>query len=279
MNKYVCHYAIVRFLPFVETGEFANVGVVLFCPEKRYFDFKLITRVRRITAFFEQLNADVFRRAKNEFSQEFKRLRDFNTTLTQERHWRIDDPKAAGLFFNEITRPREVLMRFDTQRVVLANDPAVKLKELFEYYVERNFVTHEYQDKLLERKINKVLTEANLARFYKPARIGNDDYHALFPFVHLVDNKPIRVIKPLHLAHDEPMRIFEHGWLWLGKLKKLKAVRMLPENILLPVNGPKHNVHDEREAAYNEIVKKFREENIGVAAVTKIDEIINFARL
>ncbi|HVK54151.1 MAG TPA: DUF3037 domain-containing protein, partial [Burkholderiales bacterium] len=30
-----CHYAIVRFLPFVETGEFANVGVVLFSPNAR----------------------------------------------------------------------------------------------------------------------------------------------------------------------------------------------------------------------------------------------------
>lgn len=32
MNKLACQYAVVRFLPYAETGEFANVGVALACP-------------------------------------------------------------------------------------------------------------------------------------------------------------------------------------------------------------------------------------------------------
>ena len=53
-----CHYAIVRFMPFIETGEFANVGVVMFAPQARYFGFKLlVNRQARVTNFFEQLDA------------------------------------------------------------------------------------------------------------------------------------------------------------------------------------------------------------------------------
>ena len=48
-----CHYAIVRFMPFVETGEFGNVGVVLFSPTARFFGFRLLgQRISRITNFF-----------------------------------------------------------------------------------------------------------------------------------------------------------------------------------------------------------------------------------
>ena len=54
--KTACHYAIVRFMPFVETEEFANVGVVLFAPQDRYFGFRLLgNRTSRITNFFEQM--------------------------------------------------------------------------------------------------------------------------------------------------------------------------------------------------------------------------------
>ena len=52
MKKYACQYAIVRFLPYLETGEFANVGIVMLCPDAGFFDFKLLRHVRRITAFF-----------------------------------------------------------------------------------------------------------------------------------------------------------------------------------------------------------------------------------
>ena len=73
--KYACQYAIVRFLPYAETGEFANVGIVLTCPQTGYFDFKLLKRVSRISAFFEELDASIFRNVRKTFTAELTRLR------------------------------------------------------------------------------------------------------------------------------------------------------------------------------------------------------------
>jgi len=39
--KTLCLYAIVRFMPYAETQEFANVGVVMCVPDKNIFKFKL----------------------------------------------------------------------------------------------------------------------------------------------------------------------------------------------------------------------------------------------
>lgn len=56
MNRIGCRYAIVRFLPYAETQEFANVGIVLACPETGYFGFRLeIRHTRRFTDFFKEL--------------------------------------------------------------------------------------------------------------------------------------------------------------------------------------------------------------------------------
>ncbi len=53
MNPVPCMYAIVRFAPFVDTGEFANVGIILMAPTARYFGYNLMgKRHGRVTRFF-----------------------------------------------------------------------------------------------------------------------------------------------------------------------------------------------------------------------------------
>ena len=63
------------------------VGVVMLCPDAGYSEFKLLNRVRRITAFFEELDAGIYRRAANDFKLELKRIRNW---LTQQQN--VMDP-------------------------------------------------------------------------------------------------------------------------------------------------------------------------------------------
>lgn len=57
MKKYACQYKIVRFTPYVETEEFANVGVVLYCPATGVLDYKLAPkRFGRVTSFFDGMD-------------------------------------------------------------------------------------------------------------------------------------------------------------------------------------------------------------------------------
>jgi hypothetical protein len=43
-------YAIIRVVPRVEREEFVNVGLVLFCPERRFLQARLHLQVSRLTA-------------------------------------------------------------------------------------------------------------------------------------------------------------------------------------------------------------------------------------
>jgi len=43
MNRTICQYSLIRFIPFAETEEFANIGIVVYLPETKQLRFKLLS--------------------------------------------------------------------------------------------------------------------------------------------------------------------------------------------------------------------------------------------
>jgi len=150
---------------------------------------------------------------------------------------------------------------------------------LFGHYVERNFATKAYQEQLLDKTVRKVLTEAKLNKEYRPETLGEvNSYHAKLPFVHREDERVVKAIKPLYLAHEDPAQIYDHGWAWLGKIEKLRALNLLPEQVLFPVQGP-IEVDGERFAMFKEITNKMAANDVVVVPSLQTERIIEFARI
>jgi len=125
MSKIPCQYAIVRFTPFIETGEFVNVGIVLFAPNQSALLFKLVTRrYGRITQFFRELDRDVYLANIKSLNEELNRVQEL-----LKNH----STNSALNIFSHLIRPRETMLRFSEQRVVLAADLETKLDELFAF--------------------------------------------------------------------------------------------------------------------------------------------------
>ncbi len=272
-----CHYSIVRFLPFVETGEFANVGVVVFAPGARFFGFKLlVNRHARVTNFFEQLDAKIFRMAMRTFREELERVSQLLKPLGTDRRLKVLDKEGALRFWAEIVKPRETMIRFSESRVVLAEDVRGKLQELFDFYVERNFATREYQEQTLERGVRGWLRDANLQTRFFPARVGNDEYHAQFPFVELDNERPVKIIKPLNLGYADASRIIDHGGQWVVRVNALKKRGLLPADVLFAVDGPQDV--SARAAACGEVIDELQGLGVTVAPYADRQAIIEFAR-
>ena len=101
-----CNYATIQFLPYRETGEFVNIGVLLFCPQTGYFNAKIETRKQdRVTNFFPEINEDVFRNARQFFEAELQRVQ---TALANDRR----TPSEQLAVFRELVKPRESMFRF-----------------------------------------------------------------------------------------------------------------------------------------------------------------------
>lgn len=272
MKQVACRYAVVQFTPYTETGEFANVGVVLICPQTGYFDFKLQTRkYKRVTDFFVELPRNVYLRAMQGIASELRRIARM-----------LEDERADGRpdfmreVFEGLVHPREAVVRFSRPRVVLTDDPAGELIAKFDHYVDRSFATPEYVEHEIGRRIKSLLGTLNLTQPFRPERIGDDDVHVKFPLVQKRGADFAKIIKPFNLNQDEPMGIYDHGGAWLQRIQRLRKRSLLPHNVLFAVRGPAPS-DLKRHAAFEEVCGELRDEDVLMVDEAAQERIAEFA--
>ena len=280
MTRFACQYAIVRFMPYIETGEFANVGVLLWIPKTRHLSFKLLRRkYARITQFFEELDKAVYLKTMANIEAELLRIQSMllHNTTTEFSSQGMEYGFHKGIF-DELIRPRETIARFSERRSILSEDPQKTLQELFNYYVGRNFVTREYQETVLEKGIKKLLEQSNLARHFSKRKVEDHLYSVTFPFVEQDDNKTTKVIKPLFLGQADSTAIIEHGDHWKLKVNQLRKRNLLHGPVLFPVKGPEDvSPADIRFQAFEEARDSLADDAIEVVLYTEKARILEFA--
>lgn len=276
MKKTPCLYSIVRFTPFVETGEFANVGIIMMAPEQRCFEFKLmVQRHARVTHFFEQLETRVFRATMRNLDEELHRVAGVLRRRGFDKRLKTNDIDFAKGLFAEIIRPRETVIKFSEPRAILADDMKETLAELYGYYVERSFVTREYQETVLERGMRRWFFQARIGDRFDRVALGDDEYHVTFPFVERRDDHAVKAIKPLHLGQDQPTKIIEHGWQWVLRVNQLRKRKHLPDTVLFAVQGATGDGPKGR--AYDEVVNGLRDTGVTVLPYADKEDILTFA--
>lgn len=274
MKPLACQYAIIRFLPYAETGEFANVGVVLACPATGFLAARLmpLQKTGRITGFFDRLDKRIYREAMHYLRDELDRICKLTTGYAETEGRIITQQMFEGLI-----KPREALLRFSDVRVILAKQPEETLNVLFSRFVERDFASKDYHDQILNRGVRETLRKANLRAYFEDARIGNEEVHVNVPFVHHSrDGHPQLAIKPLDLAKDEPNKVFDIGGHWVDRVRRLGKRKLLPDKMLFALNLPAPGELATRRAV-DEIVSELREQGIKIAAVTDAATITEFA--
>lgn len=247
--KYICNYSILRFLPYPETGEFVNIGIVLIA-NNGDFRFKIEKKRQRITNFFPSLEAKIFVRARREIDVELARLSGF---LTVNR----EDISLLLSTFKHLIHPRETMMRFSDPGTMATDNADQALATLFDHYVNHSFATKEYQETVLERQLGKLLAASNLKQRYSEQKLGNADYPVKFPFVLMSGTEPVQALKPIHLGHDESSKIIEHGDAWISKIRRLSTAGQLAKDTLF-IAGPPEEGKPKLLKAYREIAEELK---------------------
>nr|WP_236669273.1 DUF3037 domain-containing protein [Burkholderia gladioli] len=262
-------------MPYKETEEFANVGIVVMSPTARFFGYKLLERTTRVTAFFDELDAQVYHRARDTFAEELDRVRQM---IERAFIGAVNGPSAGFVHraFDELVRPREAIIYLDAPRAVIVDEPAEALSKFYEYYVGRAFVTPVYQERVVERRVRNILKAADLQKAYHPRTLGLD-IQAKVPFVKVdAKDQAVRLIKPLDLGKSDPTKIFEHGWDWLGKIRKLRNDGQLDGEALVVVRAPTSKF-DASASVFSDIKHELERAQIAVAEESEDERIKNFA--
>lgn len=272
MKKLACRYAVVQFVPYSETGEFVNAGVVLVCPQTGYFDFRLQTRkYARVTAFFDELAPKVYLTAVKVIQGEIERVRAALANATAGEA----DVLARAAFTN-LVHPREAIVRFSPARMLLTEAPKEELIRLFDHYVDRAFATPEYVETAMAKRLGALLKGLDLRAPFRAEKIGDDFVHAKFPLVQRRGEQLLKVIKPFNLTQADPNGIFDHGDAWVQKIRRLRDRNLLPADVLFAVAGPRE-ADTQRHAAFREICAELQQLEVLTVEESAQNRIAEFA--
>lgn len=124
-----CNYSLLRYLPFVETGEFVNVGVVIHQMESSWCGYAgSKDDPQRLLNFFPSISRPLYLAQRQAMFEEVERVAG---VIRSTR-----DNALARRLFAELVRPRESVLRFGELRTVIADDPESLLIQLHSRYVE-----------------------------------------------------------------------------------------------------------------------------------------------
>jgi hypothetical protein len=280
MKKLICNYSVIRFLPYPETGEFVNVGILACCPQVGWMNFILEPRkTKRISDFFPELDMQVYRAGRHHVATELDRM-VAEHRLADQAQWALPTHQQylTGIF-TEIIRPREELFRFGAPATLLTANPFDDLQALFNHYVERHFAQHkDYQETLMTNRLTELFRAENLIGRYRREQIGNEEYHVTLPFVERIGNdlRPARAIKPLNLMQTEATQIRDHGDAWRTRVERLKRMEYLPRHMLFAVQCPPVKERNRYDAAM-EICDLLQKEGVEIAPFGNHERVTRFA--
>jgi hypothetical protein len=242
MKRLVCNYAPVRFLPYREMGEFVNVGVVVHCPQTDAFGYRLVPlkRTGRVTGFFPELDAQLFKAALQGLDREMTRVQACHQLPPARDLIAPEIAKAQMDRFREMVRRREGLLHYGEPGTLMADTVDAALGVLFGRFVERQFARKsEYQEVVMRKRLARLLDDWNLAHLYQINQpVGDDDFHVVMPFAHYTGELVAKVIKPLDLNKAEPTDIYHHGGAWVKNMERLRNRNQMPQSAIFTVQLP-----------------------------------------
>lgn len=265
-----CLYSIVRYAPYAETEEFANIGVVMCSPKKRTFHFMLTqSNDARISAFFR--DDTIFPLAKDAVASELR--------FAQEQSYHFQTDEQLANFFNYLTTRKESIFHFSSTRVVMANDPEKELLRIYNQFVNHSDFSKERREEILAKELRRRLnTYAELKDSFRKETFGGELTRFTMPFVAKSADEVLCAIKPLAFVQSQPGKMMEHCDSWVSRVTRAAEENILSlKNVLFTIDG--HTSPKSIESkAMDEIRKTFDRHHIAHFKHDDEKSIIEFAK-
>lgn len=243
----IYQYSIIRFLPFTDLGEFANIGIIALDNQNKILKFKLArARFRRLREFFGE---DAYRA----YGAAIEHLRlELSSITTADRFWANWEPEKA---FHHLTRSHESSIVFSDVRTMLSKDHISDVVDtLFTRLIERQ--RQEAHDLDLIKDIRHELV-VNGIRGFRAIRVADDVVPVTFPLAHR--NGTLNAIQPMVFTQKTPLAVFDHGAMWKRRLAYLLNQRKIEnKSVLLVIDPPASDASSSLQSAYAEAMKEIK---------------------
>jgi hypothetical protein len=235
-RSYTYTYCVLRYVHDVISGEFVNVGVVLYAPEARYLSALCRTTYGRLSKVFPGVHAE-----------HFKSLMRYIQARLEEQGARVSGelpfstPSSVMEFAQAILPRDDSSLQWSPPGSGRTNDPSKTLEQLFDRMVmrfEERPAPSVRSDEDVWRNFKRNLEERQLLQHFQPKRIAVQDDEIEFQYAW--KNGVWHCLEPLSfdLAASESIRDKAHRW--LGQMASLQGATDQFKVYLL-VGGPQQD--------------------------------------
>ncbi|MDP8079768.1 DUF3037 domain-containing protein [Phocoenobacter skyensis] len=223
-------YSFVRFRPYIETGEFVNVGLLMCEPQTQKLTFGLVPKNSgRVNHFF--YNSRIFEEIRDTINSELKYIKKI-----VENDFRFS-PEEVARFFHNFVDCKEGIVQYSNAVVGVVDDPQANFSQLYREYIhfggvksvsQENNIVREFKD-LFKAQSNPIfnnykecLVKGETSKFKLPLALKDNN-----------DNKVIRGIKPLAFDQNETASMIEHCDSWVAKINRSTAEGLIKKDCIL----------------------------------------------
>lgn len=234
MKKY--QYQIIRYIHDHFTGEYVNVGVIVYSRDDRFLRCMITGRYQRITQMFPEANGrwimrilSNFNLRVNKFAKELNELFPPNEDLTQ--------------ITNSILVPDNNAIQLSKTKEAIDVSLEAAIKDIFNTQVEKYVVVKRDKGSLLDDDVWKIKYKSYFEKYgidkrlqVHEVKVPND----VFSFNKSWKNEKWHCYEPLSFVLQEKDSIKDKVYKWAGKIQGLQQTEEVMHLTLLTSISPKH---------------------------------------
>lgn len=231
-------FSILRYIHDIVSGEFVNVGVVLYAPKARFLSATCSSRYGRLSKVFSDINGDHFRQVSR-FIQ--AKLEEEGERLVSELPF-DKLPTSVVDFTARVLPIDDSSLQFSPEGYGLTENPQETLEQIYTRYVEKYYEKTERlsrSDEDVWKVYKKPLEERRILASLIPHQIIGNNYD--YEFKYCWKNEQWHIHEPVSFDLLEASSITDKANTWVGRITSLvDGGELFKLNVL--IGSP----HDER---------------------------------
>ena len=211
-------FSILRYVHDIVTGEFVNVGVILFAPKAKYLSASCTTKYSRISTIFTDFNSEHFRRSVRYIQAT---IEEEGARLLNELPFKEPATSAKG-FATRILPINDSSLQFSPEGYGMTDNPEKTLEQIFSRYVEKYYgksgrISRTNED--VWKVYQKPLKEKKVLEHLKPHKLVGLNYE--HEFKHCWKNQQWHVNQPISFDLIDVHEILDKANTWKGRIESL----------------------------------------------------------
>ncbi len=235
MKKY--QYQLIRYVHDHFTGEYVNVGVVVYSNEDRFLSCKTSSRMQRVTHMFPDADGKWIKRVLTSIQSRLNRLANQTSELFSPSDSLSHITNSVVSRDNSAIQLTEVKMAIDVSLEAAIND-------LYQTQVEKYMVSKVDKNTLLDEDVWKLKYKTHFEKYGIEKRLRMHEVAVpedVITFDKSWKNEIWHCYEPLSFVLKEKDTIRDKVYKWAGKLQGLRHSNEYLHLVLLTSISPKHS--------------------------------------